>query len=161
MFLNSTGVSPSLELCRRLKWQIVLMKSNMSLLACSRAVKPAQCSSRTSLAADVLISVVLLSAGLQRTHSDSLAAVLTVFSGLLLFTLVEYCFHIHSTTFLPSTQPALGRQASHPPPPSGQELWGHHAAVGYHPGYPACVESGAKVNLEGVAGGQLPENPDR
>lgn len=49
--------------------------------------------SRAGLAADVLISVVLLSGGLQRTHSDSLAAVLTVFSGLLLFTLVEYCFH--------------------------------------------------------------------
>jgi len=49
--------------------------------------------SRAGLGADVLVSIVLLSAGVQRTHSDSLAAALMVFSGLLLFTLVEYCFH--------------------------------------------------------------------
>lgn len=49
--------------------------------------------SRAGLGADVLVSVGLLSAGVQRTHTDWLAATLMVFSGLLLFTLVEYCFH--------------------------------------------------------------------
>lgn len=42
---------------------------------------------------DVLISVVLLAAGLRLAHAHPAAAVLAGVSGLLLFTLVEYCFH--------------------------------------------------------------------
>lgn len=43
--------------------------------------------------ADVLISVVLLAAGLRIAYAHPAAALLAAVSGLLLFTLVEYCFH--------------------------------------------------------------------
>ena len=48
---------------------------------------------RAARAADVLISVALLTAGLLRTHTHPAGALLAVVSGLLLFTLVEYSFH--------------------------------------------------------------------
>ena len=48
---------------------------------------------RAARVSDVLISLVLLFGGLLRTHAHPLEALFAVLSGLLLFTLVEYCFH--------------------------------------------------------------------
>ena len=48
---------------------------------------------RAARVADVLISVVLLAEGVRRAHAHPGEALLAVVSGLLLFTLVEYCFH--------------------------------------------------------------------
>jgi sterol desaturase/sphingolipid hydroxylase (fatty acid hydroxylase superfamily) len=48
---------------------------------------------RAARVSDVLISFILLTEGLQRTHAHPVIALLAVMSGLLLFTLVEYCFH--------------------------------------------------------------------
>jgi sterol desaturase/sphingolipid hydroxylase (fatty acid hydroxylase superfamily) len=48
---------------------------------------------RAALFVDVLISVVLLAAGLRRVYTHPEAALSMIVSGLLLFTLIEYCFH--------------------------------------------------------------------
>jgi sterol desaturase/sphingolipid hydroxylase (fatty acid hydroxylase superfamily) len=48
---------------------------------------------RAARVSDVLISLVLLIAGLLRTRAHPAEALFAVLSGLLLFTLVEYCFH--------------------------------------------------------------------
>ena len=63
------------------------------------AVKPIARMSETranswaGLSSDVLISAVLLFAGLRRADMHATPALLTIFSGVLLFSLVEYCFH--------------------------------------------------------------------
>lgn len=49
--------------------------------------------SRAGIAADIAIGVVLLLEGLRRSDLRLVPALLTVLSGLLLFSLVEYCFH--------------------------------------------------------------------
>lgn len=48
---------------------------------------------RAARVSDVLISIVLLAAGLRAAHAHPAKALLSIVSGLLLFTLVEYCFH--------------------------------------------------------------------
>ena len=48
---------------------------------------------RAARVTDVLIGVVLLAAGLRCAHAHPGAALMAIASGLLLFTLVEYCFH--------------------------------------------------------------------
>ena len=49
--------------------------------------------SRAGLVADIAIAVVLLFKGLRHENLHPVPALLTVLSGLLLFSLVEYCFH--------------------------------------------------------------------
>jgi sterol desaturase/sphingolipid hydroxylase (fatty acid hydroxylase superfamily) len=49
--------------------------------------------SRVSLVVDVTVAAILLSAGLWRADVHFGPALLTIACGLLLFTLVEYCFH--------------------------------------------------------------------
>ncbi|WP_343787583.1 sterol desaturase family protein [Dokdonella soli] len=49
--------------------------------------------SRAGLMADFTISIVLLCAGLRRHDVHPLAALVTLLSGMLLFSFVEYCFH--------------------------------------------------------------------
>jgi sterol desaturase/sphingolipid hydroxylase (fatty acid hydroxylase superfamily) len=48
---------------------------------------------QAGLAADVGISIVLLGAGLWRGNAQPLAAILTMLSGLLVFSFIEYGFH--------------------------------------------------------------------
>lgn len=63
------------------------------------AVKPIARMSETransfaGLGSDVVISAVLLVAGLRRADAHPFAALVTIVSGVLLFSLVEYCFH--------------------------------------------------------------------
>lgn len=63
------------------------------------AVKPIARMSRTrtnswaSLISDFAISVILLAAGISYTYSHPVATLLTILSGLIVFTLIEYCFH--------------------------------------------------------------------
>ena len=49
--------------------------------------------SRAGLIADVIIALVLIFAGLRHVDVRPVLALLTIVSGLLLFSLVEYCFH--------------------------------------------------------------------
>lgn len=48
---------------------------------------------RAARVADVLIGVLLVAEGLRRAQAHPVMALLTFVSGLLIFTLVEYCFH--------------------------------------------------------------------
>ena len=48
---------------------------------------------QAGLVADVCISVVLLCAGLWRSNARPVGAILTMLSGLVLFTFIEYCVH--------------------------------------------------------------------
>ena len=49
--------------------------------------------SRAGLAADIATSIALLFEGLRRAHTHPVAALVTVLFGVLLFSLIEYCFH--------------------------------------------------------------------
>jgi sterol desaturase/sphingolipid hydroxylase (fatty acid hydroxylase superfamily) len=49
--------------------------------------------SQASLTSDLIISVVLLAIGVRGAYGNPLAALLTMLCGLLIFTLIEYCFH--------------------------------------------------------------------
>ena len=49
--------------------------------------------SRAGLIADVIIALVLIFAGLRHVDVRPVLALLTIVAGLLLFSLVEYCFH--------------------------------------------------------------------
>lgn len=75
------------------------MKPRLIRSLFDEAVKPimrmseTRANNRAGLASDVVISVVLLFEGLRRAHVHPIAALLTILSGLLLFSLVEYCFH--------------------------------------------------------------------
>ena len=69
----------------------------MSLL--DAALKPivrmsaTRANSRAGLVADVVIAMALIFAGLRHADVSPLPALLTIACGLLLFSLVEYCFH--------------------------------------------------------------------
>jgi sterol desaturase/sphingolipid hydroxylase (fatty acid hydroxylase superfamily) len=70
---------------------------------------------RAARVADVLVSVALLALGLRRGHVHLPAALLAIMSGLLLFTLVEYCFHrwmFHGS--VPLFEPGHRRHHEHP-----------------------------------------------
>lgn len=64
-----------------------------TLHACLARLSTARGNARAGLIADILISVALLGAGLWRNEIGITAAVATIFSGLMLFSLVEYVFH--------------------------------------------------------------------
>jgi sterol desaturase/sphingolipid hydroxylase (fatty acid hydroxylase superfamily) len=49
--------------------------------------------SRAALIADFIVSVVLLTMGIRSAYQHPFAALFTCLSGLILFTLIEYCFH--------------------------------------------------------------------
>ena len=78
---------------------MMMMKAQSVRNLFDGAVKPIARMSETransvaGLSSDVLISIVLLVAGLRRADMHPIAALLTILSGLLLFSLVEYCFH--------------------------------------------------------------------
>lgn len=63
------------------------------------AVKPiarmsqTRANSRAALTSDFVISVVLLATGIRGAYGNPIAALFTALSGLLIFTLIEYCFH--------------------------------------------------------------------
>lgn len=78
---------------------MTIMKAESIRNLFGEAVKPIARMSETransvaGLSSDFLISIVLLFAGLRRADVHLLPALLTIVSGVLLFSLIEYCFH--------------------------------------------------------------------
>ncbi len=86
---DSTPVAPRKRIARGRSTMTLFNAALQPILRMSAT----RANSRASLVADVSITIVLIVAGLRHENVRLGLALLTVASGLLLFSLVEYCFH--------------------------------------------------------------------